>query len=258
MEAEELVSKHLASIGSEEARKKITSMTAAGPTKAVFKGRGTGETSGVVVLASQGRKNLIGMKFPTPDYPHERMGYDGNDFTVAFVVPGQRSELGEFLKTNDRSFKNGILGGVLSTSWELLDYSDERGELESCKTTKIDKVAVYRCRYKPDGGSDLKIEMFFDANTFRHVRTEYSRVVSARQGASIDDSARQQEERYELIEEFGNFSEESGLMLPHSYTIKYEKQTGQGTRLYTWTMDLQQFQFNNDIDPKEFKVDSYS
>ncbi|REJ77462.1 MAG: hypothetical protein DWQ47_13870 [Acidobacteria bacterium] len=257
MEAEELAAKHVASIGTEEARKNISSITIAGTTKAVFKGRGTGETSGLVVLASQGRKNLIGMKFPTPDYPHERMGYDGDDFSVAFVVPGQRSELGEFMKTNDKTFKTGILGGALSSSWELLRYDEERGKLSSCKTTDINDVEVYRCRYKPDSGSDLKIEMFFDAATFRHVRTEYSRVISARQGTSIDNSARQQEERYQLVEEFGDFAEESGLTLPHTYTIKYEKQTGEGTRIYTWTMNLQQFQFNNEIDPKEFKVDSY-
>ena len=107
---------------------KISSMTIAGSTKAVFKGRGTGETSGLVVLASQGKNNLIGMKFNTPDYPHEKMGYDGKDFTVGFVKPGERSALGDFMRNNDKTFEVGILGGVLSTSWEFLDYDPKRGK----------------------------------------------------------------------------------------------------------------------------------
>lgn len=256
---EEIIEKHLASIGPEEVREKISSMTVGGTTKAVFKGRGTGETSGLVVMASQGKSNLIGMKFGTPDYPHERMGYDGDDFTVGFVSPGVRSELGAFLRMNEKTFEVGILGGVLSTSWELLKYDPKRGKLDcDDSTTTVNGVEAYKCRYKPKRGSSLRVEMFFEKGTYRHIRTEYSRVDSARQGTSIDQSARQSETRYEMIEEFSDFSEENGLTLPHTYSIHYEKQANEGTYSYTWRMDLQQFLFNNEIDPKEFKVDSYS
>ncbi|QQS40831.1 MAG: hypothetical protein IPM63_15900 [Acidobacteriota bacterium] len=254
----EVIEKHLASIGTEEARSKVESMTVAGTSKAVFKGRGTGETSGLVVMASQGKSNLIGMKFNTPDYPHEKMGYDGKDFTVGFISPGNRSPMGDFLRMNDKTFEVGIMGGVLSTSWELLGYDSKRGKLDCDDgTTKVDGEEMFKCRYRPKKGSDLRIEVFFAKDTFRHRRTEYSRVDSARQGASIDESARQSETRYKMVEEFSNFSAENGLTFPHTYVLFLEVQSNQGSWLYRWEMELQQFQFNNSIDPKEFKVDSY-
>jgi len=253
----QFVLKHLDSIGTKETREKIKSMTIAGTAKAVFKGRGSGETSGLVVLASQGKSNLIGMKFATPDYPHERMGYDGKDFSVAFVTPGIRSPLGDFMRTNDKTFEVGILGGVLSTGWELLKYDAKRGKLECDDPKGADGAQTRECSYRPKKGSDLRIKLFFDESTGRHLKTEYNRVISARQGQSVDQSARQVETRYQMIEEFGNFREENGLTLPHTYILYLEIQTGAGSWIYRWDMDLQQFQVNNDIDPKEFKVDTY-
>lgn len=257
IEPEDLVSQHISSIGTEEARKAVASMTIAGTSKAVFKGRGTGETSGIVVLASQGDQNLIGMKFNNPDYPHEKMGYDGDEFTVGFVRPGVRSILGDFLRINEKSFEIGILGGALSTAWELLDYDEKTGKLKCSDAKKMEDREVYKCRYSPKKGSDLKIDLFFEAGTFRHIKTEYSRVISARQGTSVDNSARQNETRYKMVEDFSDFREEGGLTLPHTYVIYLEILSGNGSTIYQWDMDLQQFQFNNEIDPKEFKVDNY-
>ena len=59
------------------------------------------------------------------------------------------------------------------------------------------------------------------------------------------------------VSEFGNFKEEEGLTLPHSYVLNLEIQTGNGSWIYRWDMDIQRFMFNTDIDPREFKVDSY-
>ncbi|HUF03348.1 MAG TPA: hypothetical protein VMM38_04155 [Aridibacter sp.] len=253
----EVIEKHLASIGSAEARSQVESMTVAGTSKAVFRGRGTGETSGLVVMASQGKSNLIGMKFNTPDYPHEKMGYNGKDFTVGFVTPGLRSELGKFLRDNSKTFSMGILGGVLSTSWELLSYDPKRGKLDCGGTSKINGVEMFKCRYQPKKSSGLRIYLYFEKDTYRHVRTEYSKVISARQGASVDESARLNETRYQMVEEYSDFSAENGLTLPHTFALYLEIQKNEGSWLYRWDMDLQQFLFNNEIDPKEFKVDSY-
>lgn len=257
MEAEELVAKHLASIGTEEARVAIKTMTAAGTSKAVFKGRGTGEASGLVVMASSGSSYLIGMKFNNPDYPHEKMGYNGDAFSVGMVRPGERTVLGDFMRINESSFEIGVLGGVLSTGWELYDYSEENGKLRCSTPKKMEPGELIECKYQPKGRSELKIEMFFDAATFRHVKTEYRRVISARQGVSVDSSARQSETRYRLEERFSDFREENGLTLPHTYILNLEILSGNGSTMYEWTMDLSQFMFNNEIDPNEFKVDNY-
>src|SRR5262245_46685706 len=77
MSPEEVVAKHLDSIGSAEARASVRSRFIVGSAQATFRGRGSGSSNGRSVLASEGVKNLVGMVFATPDYPSEKVGFDG-------------------------------------------------------------------------------------------------------------------------------------------------------------------------------------
>ncbi len=257
IKTEDLINKHLDSIGTKEARMAVSSIMAVGKSKAVSRGRSAGETTGIVVIASTGKKNLIGMKFDNNDYPFEKMGYDGDEFSVGFVQPGQRTTLGAFLLTNKKTFRVGILGGVLSTGWELLNYDPKIGKLKCGGTKKINDVNLYKCSYDPKKGSELDISLFFDSESFQHVRTEYRRVISGGQGISVDQSARQSEVRYLFTEDFANFKETNGLTLPHDYTISYERTGGGGGSDMEWRMEFSQFAFNTEIDDKDFKVDEY-
>ena len=255
--AETLVAKHLDSIGSADARAAMKSVTAIGTSKATFQGRGGGVSEGIAVLASEGGKYLVAMKFNNSDYPFEKFGYDGDNFSVGSVRPGVRSVLGEFLRTNENVFKRGVMSGVLSTHWALLNFDEKEAKLKYAGTKKIADKKLHELDYNPKKGSDLKISLFFDPDTFQHVRTEYKRVIAARMGATVDSSAGQSETRYTLVEEFSDFNEENKLILPHTYKIYLEILTGNGTTSYEWLMNLQKYNFNNPIDSKDFKVDSY-
>ena len=264
---EQLLTKHLESIGTAEARSANKSMMIIGTSKAVFRGRGGGTTEGIVVLASQDEKNLIGMKFDNSSYPFEKMGYDGSEFSVGYVTPGVPSTLGQFLRINENAFKHGILGGTLSTSWELLDFDEKQAKLKYNGLEKIGEKKLHRLKYEPKKGSELSITLFFDPDTFQHVRTEYKRTIAASLGSQlgsansstsrVDNSAGQSETRYKLVEEFGDFKKEDKLTLPHTYKLYLEIITGNGTATREWTMNLQKFSFNQTIDPKDFKVDAY-
>lgn len=83
--SQEIITKHLESIGSPEARSAMKSVTIIGTSKATFFGRGGGVAEGIAVIASEGKKYLVAMKFNSSDYPFEKMGYDGNDFTVGLL-----------------------------------------------------------------------------------------------------------------------------------------------------------------------------
>lgn len=257
MTPDELITKHLQSIGSPEARAAMKSVTAIGTTKATFFGRGAGVAGGIAVVASEGDKYLVAMKFNNPDYPFEKMAYDGDDFSVGFIRPGVRSNLGQFLLTNKGTFKRGIFSGALSTSWELLDFDEKDAKLKYSGMEKIDGKKYHELEYNPRKGSELSIKLFFDPDTFRHVRTEYTRTISARQGASVDASAGQSETRYKLVEDFSDFKEENKLTLPHTYRIYLEILTGNGTTSYEWLMNLQKFNFNQPIDKTEFDMNNY-
>lgn len=249
------VGRHLDSIGSEEKRKALRSITIGGTSQAIFRGRGEGRAEGIVVLASQSEKNMIGMKFNNPEYPYERMGFDGNSFTVGAVRPGDYTVLGQFLRNNERTFKSGLLAGVLSTAWPLHNYNEDIGRLKAAGKTKIDGVELLKYDYILKRGSSLDVTFFFDVNTFRHVRTEYRRVISGGQGLSVDTSSRQNETRFKMVEVFSGFKDESELTLPHDYVLNLEIISGNGTMSYRWDMQLTQFIFNQDLTASEFKVE---
>ncbi len=252
--AEEVVANHSRSVGSAEARQAIKSMTGVGSVTATFKGRGEGRAEGIVVFGSQGEMNMIGMKFNNPDYPYERLAYDGSKFDVGFVRPGEYTVLGQFLRINERTFKNGIMGGILSTSWDLSRLGEDGVKLRARGTTKIDGNETLKFSYAPPKGSDLDVMLFFDAETFRHVRTEYTRRIAAAQGLTVDTSARQSETRYKMVEDFSDFRSANDLTLPHGYKLYLEILTGNGTTSYTWVANIQQFTMNTELADMEFKI----
>ena len=251
---EEVVAKHLDSIGSAAARASVTTRIIAGTSQVIFRTPPPGQAIGKAVLASDGIKSLLGMSFPSPVYPREELGFNGNNFVAAFVTPGVRSVLGSFLMTNDLVFKQGLMGGALSTAWPLLDLSTRAPQLEYAGTRKFGDQTFHELRYLPRGGSDLKIKLFFDQETFQHVRTEYDRVIPAQTGTRSYGNVQERESRYRMVEEFSLFKKEGGLMLPHIYKINLSVDTQNGTFLADWVIKLTQFDFNQKIDQSAFSI----
>lgn len=252
--ASDVVSKHLDSIGPAKARDGVTTRIIAGTAQVIFRTTPPGQAIGRAVLASEGSKNLLGMSFPSPVYPREQLGFNGNVLIAAFVTPGVRSVLGNFLMTNDVVFKQGLMGGVLSTAWPLGDLESRNARIDYVGTKKIDGRTLHEIRYVPRGGSDLKITLFFDQETFRHVRTEYERVIAAQMDTRSYTNIQTRESRQKLVEEFSLFKQEGELMLPHIYTLKLSVDTQGGTFLAEWTLKLVQFSFNEKIDPASFSI----
>ena len=254
LKPEEVVARHLESLGSSKARGAITTRIIAGTAQVIFRTAPSGQAVGKAVLASDGLKSLFGMSFPSPVYPREQLAFNGNNFMAAFATPGNRSVLGNFLMNNDSIFKQGLMCGALSSAWALLDLPSRRAELDYAGTRKIDDRVLHELKYSARGNADLKISLFFDQETFRHVRTEYERVIPAPMGRVEYSNVQEREGRYKMVEEFSLFKAESGLNLPHIYTIKLSVDTVNGTFLAEWTIKLTQFDFNQKIDQSAFSV----
>ena len=152
MKPEDVVAKHLESIGSAKARESVKTRIIAGTSQVIFRTAPAGQAIGRAVLASEGSKSLLGMSFPSPVYPREQFGFNGGSFMAAFVTPGVRSVLGNFLMTNDVTFRQGLIGGTLSTAWPLLDVGSRNAQLEYIGTRKIDDQTLHELRYLPRGG----------------------------------------------------------------------------------------------------------
>src|SRR5215207_4458385 len=258
MKAEEVIAKHLEALGPQAARTAAQTRVVGGSTRAIFKARSTsGAIDGQVVIASDDNKVILGMKFDAPNYPGERFGFDGKKFTVGYLTPGVRSQMGNFALTNGEIFKEGLLGGTLTSAWALLNVPERKAKIEYGGTDKVNDRPVHKLKYYPNKGSDLKITLYFDAETFQHVRTQYDRIIGARLGSGgPESSAGQRETRYKIVEDFGDYKDEGKLKLPHSYKLQLEIDKTGGSSLDRWEMTLDQFAFNQEIDNRMFNVEA--
>ena len=220
MKPEDVVAKHLESIGTEQARKAVKSMISVGDVKYKIISKKNIEVAGRVVMASSAAKNFFGMNLEAADYQMDKLSFDGSKVKASFVRPGQRSLLGNFVLSNEALLKESLLGGTLTSSWALLDMANKKAELSFDGTKKIDGKETYALKYAPKS-SDLTVKMYFDKETFRHVRTEYKQAFSAGIGRNPNQSAGYDESRLTVTEDFGDFKKEKDLTLPHSYRLNY-------------------------------------
>lgn len=254
MKPEEVVAKHLDSIGKPEARAAIKSRIIQGTTVATFRVGGTGTAMANSVLASTADRNLVSIVFNNAEYPFERMGYDGKRVTVAELKPGIRSRLGKFFQQYEMPLKEGLLGGVLSSAWPLYDMTGRSAKLKYLGTKEIDDRKVHVLEYdaKNDGG--LKTKLYFDAETFRHVRTEYERRMIQQMPDQPSVTQQQGDAITRLTEDFSDFKEENGLMLPHTYKLALSIESNNSRVLQDWVFTLTKFNFNQAIADSEFDV----
>lgn len=253
---EEIVSKHLESIGSADARKNRKNQVATGLVQYTSLRQGGRGGNGKIVIASEGNKSLLGMTFGMPLYPAETIIFDGKKSKVAYALNNARSQFGDFLYRYDKVISENLLGGSFLTGWALNDLDGRKAKVEYDGTKKVNDKETYVLSYFPKGGSDVEIKLYLDTITFEHVRTEFRRIISARQGLSIDSSSQQREERQILIEDFSNFKKQNGINLPHSYRIYVLKDGASGTLEYEWKAEFADFFFNQQLDPNSFAVSS--
>jgi hypothetical protein len=262
MKPEELVAKHLAAIGPAEALAAAKSRIVVGEAKAISRSSAVRDVVGIAQLASDGDRVVLAMLFNTSGYEYEKAGYDGQKMTVSLLpTTGKRTALADFLKSQEAIVKQGLLGGVLSSAWPLLNVSAKNPKLIYSGIKKIEDRPVHEMKYRPSkGGGDVQISLFFDAETFRHLRTEYQYSVSARMGArpsgsvaNATDTGSTTMNRYKLIEDFSDFKTEGQLTLPHSYKIRLTVDA-QTSLLLEWHMNFKEFGFNQPIDVAAFDV----
>ena len=172
LKPEEIIAKHLDSIGTAQARQGVKSrVIQGGATYRVIQG-GHGAIDGKYVFASEGAKSYFLFKINTTSYRGEQFICDGNKSSVAATWSDKtHSEFGEFVLSQDILLKDNLLGGAWSSGWPLLDIDNRRPKLHSEGTKKIDGKELLAIRYQPKKSTDLDIKMYFDPQTFHHVMT---------------------------------------------------------------------------------------
>jgi hypothetical protein len=282
-DADQLVSQHLDAIAAPAVRAGLKTRVVQGPVQFRILVGGAGTVDGKAFLVSEGRKLQFMMKLPNNEYRGEQFVFDGDKDKVAFSSARQtRSAFGSFVFVQDAVVREGLLGGVLSTAWPLLQLNERKAKVSFDGLKKIDGQELYEIRYHPKKSSDLEINLYFDPQTYRHVETIYSYTTSqalvvtgpgAGGGAggpgSMDSgpttglggestetsAARQLPNRYRLQEKFSDFTTVDGLTVPTHDNIQFSQEL-QGGRTNLWEWDLKGLEVSNNVgvDARNFDV----
>jgi hypothetical protein len=288
--AKEVVAGHLKSLGNAGFLASMKTRSIGGRASVQFIQGGTGTMMGQSVVVSAGPCLSIILKYDAVEYPGEYFAFDGEEVTVANIKPGQRSPLGDFIFRYNAAMKEGLLGGVWSLGWPLLDIEKRKPSLK-CRLTKVEGRDLYEIEYYPkDGMNSVKANLYFEPGPFRHVRTEYKLKVQGEQalqagkavvrgaadsktvmkgggsGGIIRDAGiheQIEDSYYVLVERFDMFgevrfkeskgNEARSLILPHSYSLEYSVEGQGSTFLAHWRIDADRWALNGNIDSSVFK-----
>ena len=282
---EKLIAEHIKSIGDPATLSSVNSRAFLGSADVKFIQGMTGSIKdGVSTFISDGEKLQILMKFGSIDYPQEYFAYDGNDVSVGYIAPGQRSPLADFLFRFNGVMKKGFVGGILSLHWPLLNPDGIEYKLKYKKVKVKDSELypeereLYQLEWPINVLGNIRIKMYFEPETFHLVRTDYvvrvqedlsvqsESAVLGQLGEVIDEEVGTvgrssimnrtitPESIYTLIERFGDYKKVSGMTLPHKYSIEYNLE-GQGhSFIGHWTMNAKRWLFNQAFDEKLFEA----
>jgi hypothetical protein len=256
---EQVVSEHIKSIGNPEVLADLKSRAFTGNATIEFITGNIGLISGQFEFVSEKQKQGIFYRYDALEYPGEHFAFDGKDVTVSYIGPGRRSPLGDFLNRYDGIIKEGLMGGVLSVNWPLLNIDQNSAKMKY-KKKKIDGRELHELEYRPKKGmGDVKVKLYFDLKTFRHVKTEYkvsitnSNAITPIIDGVLTDSL-DTDANYVLTEEYGDFLEVDGMTLPSSYSIHYSREGRGGAFMARWTMDALRWAHNSPINQQFYKV----
>jgi hypothetical protein len=282
--ADELVALHLDSIASPTVRAGLKTRVAQAPVHYTILVGGAGVLDGKAQIASDGKKLVFMMKLPNNEYHGEQFVFDGEKDKVAFSTAQQaRSAFGSFVFVQDAVIREGLLGGVLTTAWPLLNLDERKAKLSFDGLKKIDGQELYDVRYRPHKNSDLEIHLYFDPQTYRHVETTYSYSTTqslvgessaaaagltpvtpgspgigkgGNPGSSPETAqARLNPNRYRLTEKFSDFKTVDGVTLPTQDDIQFSQELQNGkTTLSDWDLKGLEVSNNMSVDPRAFEV----
>lgn len=248
--AEEIISKHLDSIANRAVRSTIIDVSMIGDVTFSTGPADKQPIAGRGVVASTPEKTAFAMTFPFPSYPMEKIIFDGKKLHVASPDTGNRSAFGDFLASNDGLVSEGLFFGVLSCGWSM---NAVKGRISSKGIKKLNDKEVYVISYEAKKGLGLTTNLYFDKETFRHVRTEYFRTIAAQMGPTPETSARQSDSTEKLVEDFDDFKTDNGITLPRNYRITLFLQRGGATaREYRYKFMFTNYYYNQKLDPSTF------
>lgn len=253
--ADTIITLHLDSIGTQEARAAVKTRVIQGPLHFRDLTGRKGDVDGYWGYVSDGNKLNLVMKFGSGEWHGERFVFDGAKTNFAVFTSSRRpSSFGDFVHWQDFILKEGLLGGELSIGWALENLDRNRAKIDDIGLKKIDGRELNAIEYHSKG-NDMNVTLYFEPETHRHVMTVYSVSWEPGIGYRTEDSARARQIRYTIEERFSDFQTDNQITLPKHYDLRYTQQPQKGeTHQYEWEMTAEKTFSNVSVDPQNFQI----
>lgn len=262
MTVDEVIAKHLDAIGSAEARAAVRTRAVSGEVRYVSRIQAGGyDGKGIIISAAP--KFRVSLQFPESVYLAEQLAYDGEHAGTGKLPNGNRSTLGHLLIEEDVPLRESLLGGVLSAAWPLLRVAQQNPKLEYRGLKKVEGQQLHEVGYRArKGSSNMTVLLYFEPDTFRHVRSVYKvdlpeRFASAARTATPATSVGQSEvgdAHFTLSEEFADFRQVDGLTLPHSYKLRLNISGTSRSVAVDWSLTVDTISHKETFDEGLFKL----
>ena len=247
MDVDTLVAQHLNAMGSAEVRAAAkTRVVRSLATYRLVVG-GSGQVNGQMGLVTDANKVRFMLKLAEQDYKGENFAFDGDRLQAAFSNSKHtHSALANFVLSQDAIFREGLMGGTLSTNWALSNLAANKARLEYKGLKKVDGHPAHEVRYSSPKTSDLEISMYFDPETFHHIKTVYSLWIgtsmahdslsSVRTESGSESGANAIKRDHTTLEErFSDFKTVDGLTMPTHWSLEFTLELPNGvTTISQW------------------------
>ena len=269
LKPEDIVTRHLDSIGPAEVRAALKSRVVQGSLKFHILVGGGGDVSGTWGRVSEQNRSNFVMRFAAGgDWRGEQFVFDGQHTGFATATSSHtRSVFAQFVSSQDFMVKEGLLGGELSTGWALERLDQTHAKIQSLGHKKIDGKELIGIQYISKASNDLQVKIYFEPETYRHVMTVYTLDVSPNMGREITESVYQHDNRYTIEERFSDFKVVDGETLPTHYQLQYTQEVQNNetrqadtanllgtTRVYNWDLTVESIRHNLTLDAANFRV----
>lgn len=244
---QEVINRHLDSISSEENRSKITNIITGGVSEFESKTpvvKGGGRT----IIVSDEKNFYFSMSLNSNNYPFEKIGYFNGNVSLPFVMSGERSALGGFLNEHQQIVSDGLFGGALSVVWirNIGNVQKLRMRMAGSKKIRDVKTWIIEVQSSAKGSGEFKARLYFDSETFQHIRSEYRREIPT--GVIFNGRRNRFTDGYLLLtEDFSNFNTHEGVTLPSNYLITFSTDSPDIAYENSWNIKIVGARFNQQL-----------
>lgn len=239
---DDIIEKHLAAIGGREALTKIKTRVAIGTV------RKEDEPEAQFALMSEA-PNRVSAVYIFRDYDLKII-YDSKS---PHIVPSMARQYSPITAKFEEIAASGLMFNQMSL-YNLLMAPDSGAKFETAGTKKISGKLAYVVSVKPSKGSAMK--MYFDAESFMWVRTDYGKVSFSRELRGFTNDVVNQagsEITIDFYIETSDFRDVDGVKLPFKFEQVMTSPILRQKSVGTITGTIREYQHNIPIDPKMFQ-----